>query len=547
MTLHIGKIIAHQTYSYCSNCEDEQIYKPTTIQEIVPHHANFGYDIIEYIGRATYQRYRTAGEICEELLAKNIVISESEVNHLARQFVIYLALAHADKEAKLKEKMQHRGGYLLHIDGTTEGGSSHLVSALDELSRFVLASVKMPSESSEHLIPMLGDVKEKYGMPLAVVSDMGKGILLAVKEVFTDIPHFICHFHFLRDIGKDLLEKEYAVIRNALKRHGVSTALRYHLRQFEKTDKEKIEQNYQELISGSALPPQLEDHQAKALCYGLIHWALDGKKHGNGYGFPFDTPHWTFYKRLSQTCNILKIYSQEQINMTRKARKIILRIINTIYPLIQDEQAMEASKILCQKKEVFNQLRKAMRITLEQNSEGLNDNGKDVDIKTIEQGVKAFRNSLSEDDQYQNNDYKKMLQQIDKYWEMLWADPITINTEKGRIEILPQRTNNILEQFFRSIRRSERRKTGNNSISKRLQTMIAETPLVKNLENEDYMKVILEEVGTLAECFSKIDRSDVIKKTQLSYENQIEKIPMRIKKSIREKDIPELFLDLTRN
>ena len=77
--------------------------------------------------------------------------------------------------------------------------------------------------------------------------------------------------------------------------------------------------------------------------------------------------------------------------------------------------------------------------------------------------------------------------------------------------------------------------------------MIAETPLVKNLENEDYMKVILEEVGTLAECFSKIDRSDVIKKTQLSYENQIEKIPMRIKKSIREKDIPELFLDLTRN
>jgi hypothetical protein len=45
---------------------------------------------------------------------------------------------------------------------------------------------------------------------------MGRGILSAVKTVFPGIPDFICHFHFLRDIGKDLFETEYATIRNRL-------------------------------------------------------------------------------------------------------------------------------------------------------------------------------------------------------------------------------------------------------------------------------------------------------------------------------------------
>lgn len=37
---------------------------------------------------------------------------------------------------------------------------------------------------------------------------MGKGIRGAVKAVLGDIPHFICHFHFLKIIGLMLFEKE---------------------------------------------------------------------------------------------------------------------------------------------------------------------------------------------------------------------------------------------------------------------------------------------------------------------------------------------------
>ena len=73
-----------------------------------------------------------------------------------------------------------------------------------------MSSIKVASESAAQIIPLLEAIKSKYDKPIAIVSDMGKGILSAINEVFDGIPVFICHFHFLKDIGKDLLDKEYS-------------------------------------------------------------------------------------------------------------------------------------------------------------------------------------------------------------------------------------------------------------------------------------------------------------------------------------------------
>lgn len=55
---------------------------------------------------------------------------------------------------------------------------------------------------------------------------MGKGIISAVEAVFPGIADFICHFHFLRDIGKDLLQKEYAALQKRLRKLKVRSLLR---------------------------------------------------------------------------------------------------------------------------------------------------------------------------------------------------------------------------------------------------------------------------------------------------------------------------------
>ena len=78
-----------------------------------------------------------------------------------------------------------------------------LMSSLDSISEIVLGNVKLPSEKTEEIIPFLKEIKRRYGVPVAVVHDMGVGIVAAVEKVFPAIAHFICHFHFLRDVGKD--------------------------------------------------------------------------------------------------------------------------------------------------------------------------------------------------------------------------------------------------------------------------------------------------------------------------------------------------------
>ena len=107
-----------------------------------------------------------------------------------------------------------------------------------------------------------------------------------------------------------------------------------------------------------------------------------------------------------------------------------------------------------------------------------------------------------------------MMKQIDKYGEKLFTDPITVQTPEGGVTIYPQRTNNILEQFFRKLKRGQRRKTGNNSMSRMLNSMIADTPLVENMDNPEYMKILLGGKANLEELFAEIGKtqSDEAKK-----------------------------------
>ena len=144
---------------------------------------------------------------------------------------------------------------------------------------------------------------------------------------------------------------------------------------------------------------------------------------------------------------------------------------------------------------------------------------------------------------HKNYGYQKLINQIDKYWEKLFSDPIKISVAGSDSFIQPQRTNNILEQFFRTIRRAHRRTPGNNSMCKKLQTMFADTPLVKNLGNPDYMKVMLAGKKSLEEKFAEIDPKEVMKKLQKT-ENVENKIPRKIKLFVRQKETMSKLLYL---
>jgi uncharacterized protein YbaR (Trm112 family) len=214
-TMDIGPFWAKETELECPRCE--AVYFSEELRKLVPIHCTFGFDVIEYVGKALFLRSRNNREIMNELASEDITISEREVSFLGQKFIIYLALAHQDSNDKLRLSMSRRGGYILHVDGTCEGNSPHLFCGLDGISEIVLGAIKTPSEKKEELIPFFERIKKQYGTPIALVHDMGVAILMAIAVVFPGIADFICHFHFLKDIGKDVLLQDHQTIMKRLK------------------------------------------------------------------------------------------------------------------------------------------------------------------------------------------------------------------------------------------------------------------------------------------------------------------------------------------
>jgi hypothetical protein len=305
-TLAVGQFRAVETQKHCPQCK--RIYRSGERRKLTPHRGQFGFDIIEYIGRALFVDCLNESAIQAALAIKNIPISTSEIAFLGKRFIVYLALAHQQCSEALKDYMSSKGGYILHLDGTCEGDSPHLFSCIDAVSDIVLGNRKMPTESSDTIIPLLDRFKSNYGPPIAMVHDMGKAILKAVETVFPTVPDYICHFHFLRDIGKDLFEGEYRVIRRYTKAFKVKPALR----KTAKSLKAQIDGNLElsaELevyvkVDASAV---MQDTLSPVItAYLLVSWVLEANSVSNGFGFPFDQPHLVFYQRLQQAYPKLK-------------------------------------------------------------------------------------------------------------------------------------------------------------------------------------------------------------------------------------------------
>lgn len=537
-TLHVGRFLAHETFMTCKKCN--HTYRSEELCSLVPPGANFGYDVISYVGKALFLRHRNGAEVVAELARMNIQISLREVSLLGMKFVTYLALAHQRRAQDIMNDMQSRGGYICHLDATCEGGNPLLMSSLDSLSGFVLSNVKIPSESEAHIVPFLEQTKENFGIPVAMMHDMSRGIIKAVETVFPGVPDFICHFHFLRDIGNDYLGVEYKVIRDRLKKHGISKALLYRAKQL----KRDFEGNTAVLktlaasIESGELPAEIFKSLPAIGGYTLIQWALNGKTSGNGYGFPFDRPHLSFAQRLR--CLDTETTRTHETYLTGywKDNGPYSEILIALAPLMKDKVLWRAVESLEEKIIVFDKLRKEMRIALQSGRDGLNDIGDDCSTKTIEKRVKKFRAWLIKRKDYaQDKDSQKMIKQIDKYWDKLFADPITVQTAAGPIKIQPQRTNNILEQFFRSLKRVDRRKTGNASSRPMLRTILAETPLVQNLNNPSYMKILLNGKASLEEVFAEIE-IEVLRKALKEAKNFPERIPSELKPLIAMRDFP---------
>jgi len=78
-------------------------------------------------------------------------------------------------------------------------------------------------------------------------------------------------------------------------------------------------------------------------------------------------------------------------------------------------------------------------------------------------------------------------------------------------------------------------------MNRTLQTMLADTPLAKNLQNESYMKILLNGKPTLEALFANIDIT-LVRKQLSNSQSSWERIPAKIKKIISQ---PEFVQAIT--
>ena len=533
-TLNIGEFEAIEIQKKCPPCQT--IYRSQELHALTPHGGQFGFDVIEFIGSALFIRCCNESQIQSELAFRNVMISESEISFLGKRFIIYLMLAHQASSVELKRYLDLKGGYILHMDGTCEGDSPHLFSCIDGLSNIVLGNRKMPTEDSQYIIPLLQYLKSDYGPPIACVHDMGNAILKSVRQVFPGIADFICHFHFLRDLGKDLFDFEYRTIRRYTRSYNVQAKLKKLSKQLKQIidNDQTLSDSLKLYLSHQTIPCINDDFDPRLTAYIFVSWVLEYNSVSNGLGFPFDRPHLEFYLRLKEAYPILKQLKQkglENIPVDVMSRTLTDQALQKLVQRIQE-------KII-----IFDELRNAMRIACADKTQGLNDNGDD-DIKTIEKRVRQFCHSskiavLSSSDA----SYYKMVKQIDKYWDKLFADPIEVETPSGKLMIQPQRTNNLMEQSFRFLKRDRRKKSGMHSLTKTLKGMLADTPLVRNLSNLDYLRILLKGKMTLAERFAEIDIQQV-RKEEKENERRWRKYPKRMCKLFKIPHLPQKMLKI---
>jgi hypothetical protein len=133
----LGTPVLRHHIKKCAVCKREYPYEK--INDLVPRHSNYSYDIIVEVGLQRFQCHRQNNEIQKDIQKSyGFALPESSINDLANRFVDYLAAVHYANAAVIRQMFADNGGYVAHFDGTCEVGTDILFAGIDEISGIVL-------------------------------------------------------------------------------------------------------------------------------------------------------------------------------------------------------------------------------------------------------------------------------------------------------------------------------------------------------------------------------------------------------------------------
>jgi hypothetical protein len=475
------------------------IYGSSFLRTLVPSGAGIAYDVIVSIGRKRFIESRQVEEVVKELEGHAIRLSTSSVSRWADYFLAAVECLHETNVHKLRHLIRKAGGYLLHVDASRENTSDTVFVCMDRVQRIVLLSERISTENAEDIESALRILKKNFGIPKSIMRDMGHPIKAAVLKVFPGVSDRICHYHFLSDVGKDLMAEVHVALGHELANRKINPHLQGLKREFERSiPNELVEKTRAALEDVEGLDqlrlPSLREVES-VLALRLIDWIYEYPSEGQGLGFPFDVLRLSYYRRMNTVRLRLARYEREHPRILNgcpaleQLQRVLQRITDApLSGMVRDLRSRYAD---------FQHLRSVLRFTIT-NKAPLSDT---MSIGTIKE-VRAYNRDLVT--------YTKRLQVAERRGEIKESEQIILNHLREHQFELPipehlaaiflsalDSTNNLEEGGFRDDKRGPRRQVGKKDISREYTLYGPYLPLIRNLTNENYIAAVVGKIEDL--------------------------------------------------
>jgi hypothetical protein len=221
----------------------------------------FGLDIIILVGHLRLAQHHTLDEVhhplSQRLAPFGVTISRREVLYLFDAYALLLRAGTAvTEDLQWREQVEANRGLIISMDGIRpDVGNETIYLVRDVLTARVLVAENVSSNETAVIKSLLAPVMA-LGLPvLGAISDAQESLVNAIAELWPDIPHQTCQFHYLRDAAGPIYESD----------RSTRTAMRKDIGRKVRETRKQLAQHVQSVPATPAQEQQREREQLAVL------------------------------------------------------------------------------------------------------------------------------------------------------------------------------------------------------------------------------------------------------------------------------------------
>lgn len=471
------------------------------LASFVPKGGTYGYDLIARVGCETFLRGRKLESVAREFPD----IPFSSLHDVQLKFLFYFGHWHRQSAPILAARFLRRDGSTWLIDGTIEPDTPMYFGIYEAEDNLLLDACRIPSESANAISPCLKQTAARFGKPRRVLHDLSDAMAAACEQALEEVPHTVCHFHLLRDIGEDLYTMPQArlcarlrqlKLQSRLKeqRNGLTDWLREHI-EHPPVLAEMLAGKHSEGSTGRA---------DREVVMAYHQWLLDYRRDGRRQGFPFDPYLLYFHRRVVRgSAAVEQLLSDARVQA--QAPQVLKNFARMLRQYLSDAEVIEAASQYEAAFALFHRLRTVLRMAAQGDNplrdRYLLDKSETTDVQ---QSLEAFREdcrqqSKEEMDEASRDRYRIVWEHLDRYWRQLFGSPD---------DPCRERTTNGLEGWWGGSKRRCRQRHGRKKLTREFRSLPAEFMLIANLENPTYVELLLDgKLDKLADKLAEAGRT----------------------------------------